>query len=452
MPKPQPGADQWASANRGDTPGARPADTIERVIERRVPAVSPAPPIRSRAPAVPALSPAPPSPTLVPGSLAYVFAANRALSGSALKVLLAVLEAGNGAVLLRNDFKRLTGLSGDHAVLNAVQECVDGEWLTRQYQCRWCQALLPPTYDSIRLIACAGCGRTMTPQAVFCLAVPEEGVPKEHTIGVSKEHTPVSLEHTGMPQQHTGVFNEQTRVPIQQGGMLDQHTEGMSIEHTTPLANLNGEGMLNQHTGMPQEHTSCPADERQDTSTALTTKINGVLKKHTGMPLQHTKNVLDEHTGVSKKPTSRARADTESVSRISESDSRIPPTSGISETGRVVYASEGWQKITEQLAKDSARRIGDGKSSVGFHIKCWAHARKLDWEKGGRRFEDGLLTIAQELEGKHKGSGGKSQGALWTKMVRRYFEEKGHPLLTEAEQGEWKELHGTYQPPQIGGS
>ena len=106
--------------------------------------------------------------------------------------------------------------------------------------------------------------------------------------------------------------------------------------------------------------------------------------------------------------------------------------------------------MTERLAKDSANRIGD--KSIGFHVKVWAHARKLDWENGGRHFEQGLLSIAQELETKHCNPGpaqGRSQGALWTKMVRRYFEEKGHPLLTEAQVEEWKELHGSYRPPQL---
>jgi hypothetical protein len=148
--------------------------------------------------------------------------------------------------------------------------------------------------------------------------------------------------------------------------------------------------------------------------------------------------------GISRTP--HARADSESESRIRDSDSRFPPLAGNAETGRVVYASQHWQQITEKLAKDSAERIGD--KSVGFHVKVWAHARKLDWEKGGRRFEEGLLAIAQELESKHNGSG-RSQGAMWTKMVRRYFEEKGSPLLTEAETAEWKELHGSYTPPVL---
>ena len=65
-----------------------------------------------------------------------------------------------------------------------------------------------------------------------------------------------------------------------------------------------------------------------------------------------------------------------------------------------------------------------------------------------RYFEEGLPAIAQELEGKHNGMG-KSQGALWTKMVRRYFEEKGSRRLTEAEAEVRKELHGSYTPPAL---
>lgn len=440
MPKPLQGADNWAPTSRSEPSPSRPADTIERVIERRIPASTPpAPPKRARAPVAPVAPPLPSASVLMSAPLAYLFAANHALSGSALKVLMAVLEAGNGAALLRNDFKRLTGLSGNHAVLNAIQECVDKEWLTRQYQCRWCQAILPSTYDSIRLIACTDCGRTMTPQAVFCLAVPDEGVLIEHTGGVPNEHTAVPFEHTGVSQQHT-------RVSLQQTGMPNEHTEGVSLQHTLPQSQTEKDRVLNQHTRTSPEPIIARSDERQGPSASLNGKLRGVLIRHTGVPYQHTEGVPNEHAGVPNKHTSHMRADSDSGIINRDSDSRFPPSAGSGETGRIVYASEEWQQMTEKLAKDCAKRIGD--KSVGFQVKCWSHARKLDWDKGGRRFEEGLLQIAHELAGKHNATG-KPQGALWTKMVRRYFEEKGHPLLTEAEVEEWKGIHGSYQPPQL---
>lgn len=444
MPKPLQGAEDWAPARSAT--GSRPADTIERVIERRIPASTPpeTPPPRSDPPRPDPPLYAFPTAAFTPGTPAYLFAANRTLSGSALKVLLAVLEAGDGATLLRNDFKRLTGLSGDHAILNAVQECVDNEWLLRRYQCRWCLAPVVSSYDTIRLTECRACGRKMTPQAVFCLMVPD-GVPNEHGGmpiehgGMSKQHTPVSNEHTSMLYKHTGVSNEHTE------GMPLQHT-GMPIEQTGVLNGHTLPQPSDAETGVPNEHTRQRGNEMASSGSALRAKAEGMLKKHTGMSLEHTQGVSKEQTGMSNGHTSHTRADSDSVARIKSLDSRIPDKPGSGEAGRLVYASGEWQQMTEKLARDSAKRIGD--KSVGFHVKVWAHARKLDWEQGGRRCEEGLFAIAQELEGKQRASG-RGQGALWTKMVRKYFEERGSPLLTEAETAEWKELHSNYAPPSI---
>ena len=102
---------------------------------------------------------------------------------------------------------------------------------------------------------------------------------------------------------------------------------------------------------------------------------------------------------------------------------------------------EEWRRMTEELARHSARELGD-TNSLGYHIQVWNHARKHDRMNGGRpALTDGVFDILRELcERRTAISAHPSQGKAWTRRTRKWFDDNGVPMLSRSEKDEAAEI------------
>jgi hypothetical protein len=102
---------------------------------------------------------------------------------------------------------------------------------------------------------------------------------------------------------------------------------------------------------------------------------------------------------------------------------------------------EEWRRTTEELARYSARELGD-TNSLGYHIQVWNHARKHDRMNGGRPvLTDGVFDILRELcERRTAISTHPSQGKAWTRRTRKWFDDNGVPMLSKTEKDEAAEI------------
>jgi hypothetical protein len=147
------------------------AYTPEKPLPPLIVSVSPSPAVLSVA-----------SPDVSMGE--FIAAANRNLSPSAFKVLLAVYVQGEGRYHA-SDLARLTFLNKD-TVNNAVHECLVKGWFTRRSECPQCgtEAVLE---DKQKMIVCTNCGRTTSPQHLYSIHCPDgisvtpDGNPATHS-------------------------------------------------------------------------------------------------------------------------------------------------------------------------------------------------------------------------------------------------------------------------------
>jgi hypothetical protein len=92
---------------------------------------------------------------------------------------------------------------------------------------------------------------------------------------------------------------------------------------------------------------------------------------------------------------------------------------------------EEWRRTSEDLAHHSANELDD-RSSLGYHIMVWNHARKHDRKHGnGQLLSDGVFTILGELV-RRRAETGQPQGKAWTRRTRRWFETNGVPLQVKS--------------------
>ena len=98
---------------------------------------------------------------------------------------------------------------------------------------------------------------------------------------------------------------------------------------------------------------------------------------------------------------------------------------------------ERWRRETEDLARQSAEALDDQRS-LGYHIKVWHHARKVDQQRGGAaHLTSGVFDILNELtRRRHEADSPRPQGKIWTLRTRKWFDENGFPLLVKADEAE----------------
>ena len=98
---------------------------------------------------------------------------------------------------------------------------------------------------------------------------------------------------------------------------------------------------------------------------------------------------------------------------------------------------ERWRRETEDLARQSAEALDDQRS-LGYHIKVWHHARKVDHQRGGAaHLTSGVFDILNELtRRRHETDSPRPQGKMWTLRTRKWFDDNGFPLLVKADEAE----------------